>query len=143
MQGVSWLTQHGLTAAPTMTAGPFVRPVTAVSKSAAIAGKGRKMDCEAIDKDMSSYVVTCRKLTTRIFLTDDGLGTDILSRASRYRYLDQAENTAKAARTEYAWKGFNWQPMSVPEALNSRWIAEELEAKVRMDVEDEYEGTDV
>lgn len=76
------------------------------------------MDYEAIDQDMSSWVVsTFYKGWTRFYLTDEGLGTDILSRAQRYRWIDQAEEAAHAAKQEYAWHGFDWAPRSVAESM--------------------------
>ena len=80
------------------------------------------MDYEAIDKDMSSWVVTTTRLTVRFYLGEHGLGTDILSHATRYRYHDLADQAAKSANLEYAWKGFTWEPMSVPEALCVRTL---------------------
>lgn len=74
------------------------------------------MDYEAIDRDMSSYVVTCKLKTTWFYLTPEGLATDILGNAQRYRWQDQAEKTAKVAREDVGWAGFDWEPISVPEA---------------------------
>ena len=78
------------------------------------------MDYEAIDRDMSSWLVTSTRNNTRFFLTDDGVATDILSRARRYRWYDIAEEAATRANDEYAWQGFDWFAMSVPEAYNTR-----------------------
>lgn len=72
---------------------------------------------ESIDRDMSSYVVACQKKSTLFFLTDEGLATDILSRAKRHRWEDKAVEAAESACAEYSWSGFDWQAMSVPEAF--------------------------
>jgi len=76
------------------------------------------MDYETIDKDMSSWIVSCTELTnrTRFYLNNDGTATDILSRAKRFRYYEQAMVAAIDARGEKAWAGFEWEAMSVPEA---------------------------
>lgn len=76
------------------------------------------MDYEATDRYMSSWVVTCTKNETRFFLTDDGLASDILSRAAIYRWADKAEQAAIEANAEKAWDGFLWEEISVPEAVN-------------------------
>jgi hypothetical protein len=78
------------------------------------------MDYEAIDRDMSSYVVTSKKQTTRFFLTDEGLATDIPSRAKRFRWLDLAEKAADEANHDPGWRGFKWKPMSVAEMMATR-----------------------
>lgn len=77
------------------------------------------MDYEAIDKEMSSFVVTSRTdmVTRRFYLTDEGLATDITSRARRFRYEDQAQKVADIENEDPAWgKGrFDWKVISVPE----------------------------
>ena len=78
------------------------------------------MDYEAIDREMSCYVVTSVKNGVRLFLTDQGLGTDMLSLAKRYRYDGLAQDAANSANQEYAWRGFTFVTMSVPEALNAQ-----------------------
>ena len=73
------------------------------------------MDTETIDREMSSWMVSCIKNGTRFYLTGEGIGTDIRSRGAIYRYLDRAEIIALLARTEEAWRGFDWRATSVPE----------------------------
>ena len=76
------------------------------------------MDCEAIDKDMSSWVVTQTLRNTRFFISQDGYYTDILSRAKRFRYLDLAEMAAQAeidSSQHGDWR--MWRPISVAEAI--------------------------
>lgn len=75
------------------------------------------MNFESIDRDMSSWVLSAKKRKTRFFLTSDGLATDILSNAARFRYRDQALMAAAKAHMEPAWEGFFWSPMSVPQAM--------------------------
>ncbi len=74
------------------------------------------MNYEAIDRDMSSWVISARKNGTLFFLTDEGLATDLLSRACRYRWEDRALDAAIDAQREEAWQGFSWTPMRVPQA---------------------------
>ena len=74
------------------------------------------MDHEAIDREMSSWLISCVKNGTRFYLTGEGIGTDIRSRAAVYRYLDKAETIALLARTEEAWRGFDWRATSIPES---------------------------
>ena len=75
------------------------------------------MDYEAIDRTMSSYVVTAVKNGTRFYLTDDGLASDILSHARQLRWEDSARELARLSNQEYPWHGFTWEPMSYPAAL--------------------------
>lgn len=73
------------------------------------------MDYEAIDRDMSSWVVSCVKETTRFYITDGDLATDIPSHARRYRWLDQAEKAAAQASKEFSVgaSGMDWEPVRV------------------------------
>lgn len=71
------------------------------------------MDYEAIDKDMSSYVISCRLRTTTLFLTDEGVATDILGRARRRQRLARAGDAAIQAMREKAWRGFEWSARRV------------------------------
>lgn len=48
---------------------------------------------------------------------DENLSTDMLARARRFRWEDQAQEAALQARDEYAWRGFNWQPRRVAQVL--------------------------
>lgn len=75
------------------------------------------MDYEAIDRDMSSWTVSCVKRGTRFYLTDTGVATDILSRANRWRWRDEAGVAADFARQERAWSGFRWRAFSVAQAM--------------------------
>lgn len=75
------------------------------------------MDYEAIDRNMSSWVVNAYKNQTRFYLTEYGLASDILSHAKRYRWQDEAEAAAQLSRQEYVWQGFDWQPRSVAESM--------------------------
>lgn len=70
------------------------------------------MDYEAIDREMSRWLVSCEKNGTRFYLTDEGTASDILSRARRYRDIAAAEVSADGARLERAWSGFDWQAIS-------------------------------
>jgi hypothetical protein len=69
------------------------------------------MDYEATDREMSQWLVVALKNGTRFFLTDGGNATDMLVRARRFRYFDWAHDAAKRASAEYAWRGFDWQPL--------------------------------
>lgn len=71
------------------------------------------MDYEAIDRDMSSWVVACDKNDVRLYLTEEGLATDILSRAERYRWEDRADQVSEWAREDEGWRGFDWHSASV------------------------------
>lgn len=72
------------------------------------------MDYEAMDKQMSSWVVTGTLYNTRFYLTSDGLFSDILSHARLFRWRDQAETQAQAEQTyECHW---TWHVLSYPEA---------------------------
>lgn len=75
------------------------------------------MDYNAIDRDMSSWVVSCVRNGTRFYLTEQKVASDILSRAARFRYNVIAAKVADLERDEKAWEGFDWQAMSVPEAI--------------------------
>lgn len=74
------------------------------------------MDYDAIDRDMSSWVVTCIKNGTRFWIADNEAetATDIWSRARRYRYFDLAESAMNTANAEMLG---DWVTMSVPEAV--------------------------
>jgi len=74
------------------------------------------MDYEAIDRDMSSYVIACEYNGVRFYIGNNGLGTDMLTLARRYRWRDQAEVAVQEAQTDRAWIGFRWQVISVPAA---------------------------
>lgn len=76
-----------------------------------------KSDYEAIDRDMSSWVVSAKKKRTFFYLTGEGLATDALSRAARYRWADQADAAANIATQDPAWSGFRWIAASVPECF--------------------------
>lgn len=71
------------------------------------------MDYEATDRDMASWVVSCVHNGTRFYLTIEGTATDIPARANTWRWQDQADTAAHDARGEYAWQGYDWQPMRV------------------------------
>ena len=73
------------------------------------------MDYAAIDREMSSYLVTSRKNGTRFYLTEEGFATDMLSRAVRVHWQDWAEQMATQANAEKAWRGFRWTVVSVAE----------------------------
>ena len=70
------------------------------------------MDYEAIDREMSAWVVTSKMRTTRFFLTDEGLPTDIISRARLFSTYDRADIAAESANQEKTWAdgGFDWSP---------------------------------
>ena len=71
------------------------------------------MDYEAIDREMSLWVVTCVHNERRFFLANDFCATDILSRAQRFRDESRARDIADIERKDEAWHGqFDWQPMS-------------------------------
>ena len=75
------------------------------------------MDYESIDREMSTWLVSCKMGTTRFFLTPEETATDILSRAARFRWFDQANDAAGIQREASAWQGgFDWQPISRPAA---------------------------
>ena len=74
------------------------------------------MDYEAINREMSCYVVTSVRNGVRFFLTDQNLPTDILSRAKMYRDADLAYAAAQVATREYTWKRYTFTVMSVPQA---------------------------
>ena len=73
------------------------------------------MDYEAIDREMSCWLVSCVHKGVKLYLQDGGLGTDIekcgckLNLATRYRWKDQAEAAASKARADKAWRGFDWK----------------------------------
>lgn len=69
---------------------------------------------EDIDRDMSSWVLTCEHNGTRFFVNDEGTYTDRLGRARRFRWADQAE---AAVAEQHSDPGFDLRPMSVPEAM--------------------------
>lgn len=71
---------------------------------------------ESTDRDMSSWVLTCEHNGTRFFVNDEGTYTDMLSRARRFRWADQAEACASEMNAE---PGFALEPMGVPEAMNA------------------------
>ena len=75
------------------------------------------MDYEAIDREMSSYVVSTVKNGTRFYLTDDGVASDRLSNARHVRWEEHAWEVARSANQEYAWHGFTWEPLNYPAAL--------------------------
>lgn len=78
------------------------------------------MNYDAIDREMSCWVVTCIKLGTRFWIADNEAetATDIWSLARRYRYLDLAEAAAERAREDFTFG--DWAAMSVPEAITRR-----------------------
>lgn len=75
------------------------------------------MDYEAIDRHMSSWIVTCVKNRTRFYLTDDGVASDILSRARVFRWNEDAAREARASREEIPWSGFAWSASRVAEEM--------------------------
>lgn len=83
------------------------------------------MDYEAIDRDMSSWVVSCERDGRRIYLVNRGTGggpgvvVDFLDQAQRYRWQDQAADAADLAN-ESAAVGFFWEPMRVAEMMASK-----------------------
>ncbi len=91
------------------------------------------MDYEAIDREFSSYLVTCGLGKARFYLTPERTATDMIERADRFRYHDEAEVVASEQRAERAWAGyFDWQPVSVPAAKTGRFpshIAAHAEVK--------------
>ena len=74
-----------------------------------------QMDFEAIDKDMSSWVVAGKARSTILFATDIGL-TDMLPRAQRFRWMDEAQSVANALNADRFCAGFNFEPVTVPAA---------------------------
>ena len=68
---------------------------------------------EAIDRDMSSWTLACTHNGVRFFLSEDAAYTDLLSRARRFRWRDEAE----AVALEHSEPGFRLEPMSVPAAM--------------------------
>ena len=75
------------------------------------------MDYEAIDKEMSMWLVTCVNGKTRFFLTPERTATDLLSRAERFSDRDKALQVAVEERQEAAWHGgFAWEPVTRPAA---------------------------
>jgi hypothetical protein len=75
------------------------------------------MDYDAIDREMSSWIVTCVKNATRFYLTPENCATDIRGRANLYRWENQAANAVDAANSEYSWQGFHWYAMPLAEAM--------------------------
>lgn len=77
------------------------------------------MDYEAIDREMSCWIVTRLHNGTRFYISDTEYegATDIWERARRFRYPDMAEAAAGRASNDFGW---TWQVASVPEALNMR-----------------------
>ena len=75
------------------------------------------MDFEAIDRDMSCWVVTTMHQGVRFYISDNEAetATDILSNAKRYRFWDQAKEAAERAERELT--SWFWEPKSVPAAL--------------------------
>ena len=67
------------------------------------------MDYEAIDREMSCWLVSCVYKDVKFYLQDSGLPTDILNLAARYRWKDQAEAAASEARANKAWRDFDWK----------------------------------
>lgn len=79
------------------------------------------MDFDATDRYMSGWVISCVKGTVRFFVTDEGLPTDMLSRAAWYRWEADAREDATTTRNQWARsgeRGFDWQPMRTAEALS-------------------------
>lgn len=75
------------------------------------------MDYEAIDRNMSSYALTCQKGSTRFFLSTSNTATDIWDRAAIFRWQDEAQKCADVQNAQVAWRGFDWTVISVPAAL--------------------------
>ena len=77
------------------------------------------MDYQEIDREMSSFVVICKRGKTLFFVSDNPSesATDIWDNARRYRYEDRAGEAMARARSEFAWP---WYVVSVPEAINLR-----------------------
>lgn len=75
------------------------------------------MNYEAIDREMSSWLISCVTNGTRFYLTDEDVGTDLPGRATRHRWLDDAQAHAADQRKQRAWKGFDWQPISCAEVF--------------------------
>jgi len=75
------------------------------------------MDYEAIDREMSKWLVSCTRGKVRFFLTPEGTATDRLDRAARFNDRDAALKAALREREDYAWRGmFAWEPVSRPAA---------------------------
>jgi hypothetical protein len=77
------------------------------------------MDFEAIDREMSCWVVTNLRDGTRFYIADNEseTATDIWSRAKRFRWHDQAQRAASEAnRSMFS----GWAAISVPQAMNQR-----------------------
>lgn len=68
---------------------------------------------ESIDRDMSSWVLTCVHNGIRFYLSDSGTYTDRFENARRYRWVDLAEADA----SEHAEVGFKLRAMTVPAAF--------------------------
>ena len=69
------------------------------------------MDYEAIDREMSQWLVVARKNGTRFFLTGDETASDRLCRAQRYPTFQAAETAAVNSNSHAAWEGFaRWEP---------------------------------
>ena len=53
-------------------------------------------------------VITTIKNSTRFYLTEEGLATDIQNRARQFVWSYDAQVIANVANSEYAWEGFRW-----------------------------------
>jgi len=76
------------------------------------------MDYDSIDREMSTWVVTCQRNGTRFYLSDgDGTpATDMLRNARQFRWEDIAESAAQRANDEAGF-AFGWSPMRYAQAL--------------------------
>jgi hypothetical protein len=78
------------------------------------------MDYQAIDRDMSSWLVSCVVKGTRFYLTDELLATDISYRAKRYRWEDEAKGEALYQRGENWGPEFKWAARRVAQDMAER-----------------------
>ena len=77
------------------------------------------MDYDSIDREMSRWLVSCTKGSTRFFLTSGRLCTDRLERAARFLNRDDALAVAAEERQAPVWRGlFAWEPVTRPSAIN-------------------------
>lgn len=73
------------------------------------------MDYEAIDREMSRWLVSCEVHGTRFFLTPEHTASDILARAERFSDREQALVVARAERQQASWRGgFAWEAVTRP-----------------------------